>query len=66
LFILNLKLLRTKFRMESYCLYFTGTEFKTSDCPITGVIRHMEIQRGKEGMKTNSSKERLGQLLDAP
>jgi len=52
--------------MESYCLYFTGTEFKTSDCPITGVIRHMEIQRGKEGMKTNSSKERLGQLLDAP
>jgi len=26
----------------------------------------MEIQRGKEGMKTNSSKERLGQLLDAP
>jgi len=52
--------------MESYCLYFTDTEFNTSACPITGVIWYMEIQRGKEGMKTNSSKERLGQLLDAP
>jgi len=38
--------------MESYCLYFTGTEFKTSACPITGVIWHLEIQRGKERMKT--------------
>ena len=28
-----------------------GTEFKTSACPITGVMTMMEIQRGKEGMK---------------
>jgi len=28
-----------------------GTEFKNSACPILGVIRHLEIQRGKEGMK---------------
>jgi hypothetical protein len=28
-----------------------GTEFKTTVYPITGVMRHMEIQYGKEGMK---------------
>ncbi len=30
---------------------FLGTEFKTIACPITGVMRHMEVQHGKEGMK---------------
>jgi len=29
----------------------SGTEFKTSACPITGVMRNMEIQRGSSGMK---------------
>jgi hypothetical protein len=28
-----------------------GTQFKSSACPITGVMTMMEIQRGKEGMK---------------
>jgi hypothetical protein len=28
-----------------------GTEFKTSACPITGVMTMMEIQRGKVGKK---------------
>jgi len=46
--------------MESYCLYFSGTEFKTSACPITGVIRHMEIQRGQEGMKTKQFNREVG------
>jgi hypothetical protein len=32
--------------------YYVGTEFKTTGCPITGIIRSMEIQRGKEGMKS--------------
>jgi hypothetical protein len=27
-----------------------GTEFKSTPCPITGVLRHLEIQRGKQGM----------------
>jgi hypothetical protein len=26
-------------------------EFKTFACPVTGIMRHMEIQRGKAGMK---------------
>jgi hypothetical protein len=43
----------TKFRMA-------GTEFKTSACPITGVIRHMEIQRGKEGMKKKQFNREVG------
>ena len=30
-----------------------GTEFKTSVCPMTGVMTFMEIQRGKEDMKTS-------------
>ncbi len=31
--------------------YKKGTEFKTTACTITGVLQHMEIQHGKEGMK---------------
>jgi hypothetical protein len=31
-----------------FCL---GTEFKSVACPKTGVLVHLEIQRGKEGMK---------------
>jgi len=46
--------------MESYCLYFTDTEFNTSACPITGVIWYMEIQRGKEGMKTKQFNREVG------
>jgi hypothetical protein len=26
-------------------------EFKTTACAITGILHHMEIQQGKEGMK---------------
>jgi hypothetical protein len=37
-----------------------GTEFKTSACPVTGVMRHMEIQRGKEGMKTAKFNNTMG------
>jgi hypothetical protein len=37
-----------------------GTELKTSACPVTGVIRHMEIQRRKEGMKTAKFNNTMG------
>jgi hypothetical protein len=31
--------------------FYLGTEFNTTACPIAGVMRHMEIQCGKDGMK---------------
>jgi hypothetical protein len=31
--------------------FYLGTEFKTTARPITDVMRHMEIQHGKEGIK---------------
>ena len=37
-----------------------GTEFKNSACPILGVIRHLEIQRGKEGMRHQEHNATLG------
>ena len=37
-----------------------GTEFKTSACPITGVMTMMEIQRGKEGIKDKRYNRELG------
>jgi len=37
-----------------------GTEFKTTACPITGVMRHLEIQRGKEGMKNSQFNAQVG------
>jgi len=37
-----------------------GTEFKTSACPVTGVMTMMEIQRGKEGMKEKRYNRELG------
>jgi hypothetical protein len=36
------------------------TEFKTSGCPVTGVMTMMEIQRGKERMKENRYNRKLG------
>jgi len=38
----------------------TGTEFKTAACPVTGIMRYMEIQRGKEGMKSAQFNDRVG------
>jgi hypothetical protein len=38
----------------------TGTEFKTAACPITGAMRFMEIQRGKEGMKPQQFNKEIG------
>jgi hypothetical protein len=43
-------------------LNFMGTEFNTSACPITGVIRKMEIQRGKEGMKTSQFNQQMSAI----
>jgi hypothetical protein len=40
--------------------YFLGTEFKTSACPITGVMHHIEIQHGKEGMKSAQFNAEVG------
>lgn len=37
-----------------------GTEFKNSACPVLGVIRHLEIQRGKEGMRHQDHNATLG------
>ncbi len=31
-----------------------------ASCPITGVLRFMEIQRGKEGMKTKEFNQSVG------
>ncbi len=41
-------------------LNLLGTEFKTAACHVTGVLRHMEIQRGKEGMKTAQFNNTIG------
>jgi len=38
----------------------TGTEFKTTACPITGILRRMEIQRGKDGMKNMQFNKEVG------
>ena len=37
-----------------------GTEFKTAACPVTGVLRQMEIQKGKEGMKSAQFNNTMG------
>jgi hypothetical protein len=37
-----------------------GTEFKTTACPITGCMLHMEIQRGKEKMKEKQYNREIG------
>jgi hypothetical protein len=39
---------------------FEGTEFKTTACPITGAMRYMELQRGKNGMKNLQFNQQLG------
>jgi hypothetical protein len=43
--IFNHTVLKTKLKFDdpTLCLY-VGTEFKTTACPITGIIRYMEIQ----------------------
>jgi hypothetical protein len=40
--------------------YFTGTEFKSTACPVRGVMRFMEVQRGKEGMKSQQFNREVG------
>jgi hypothetical protein len=42
----------------------TGTEFKIKACTITGVMRHMEIQQGKEGMKMQQCNNQVGTTAD--
>jgi hypothetical protein len=37
-----------------------GTEFMTADCPVTGMIHHIDIQRRKEGMKQAKFNDKLG------
>jgi hypothetical protein len=39
---------------------YVGTEFKTFACPITGVMRKIEIQRGKDGMKSPQFNQQVG------
>jgi hypothetical protein len=41
-----------------YCCI--GTEFKTAACPVTGVMCYMEIQRGKEDMKSAKFNSTVG------
>ncbi len=50
------------FTLNSFLLY-TGTEFKTTACPITGALHFMEIQRGKEGMKTKQFNSSVGATI---
>jgi hypothetical protein len=40
-----------------------GTEFKTSACPVTGVMTMKEIQMGKEGMKEKRYNRELGATM---
>ncbi len=40
--------------------FYAGTEFKTTACPITGIMRYMEIQRGNEGMKSQKFNKEIG------
>ena len=37
-----------------------GTEFKCCVCPLTNLMTHLEIQRGKDGMKNQSYHKELG------
>ena len=37
-----------------------GTEFKNSACPVLGVMRHIEIQRGKDGMRHQEHNTTMG------
>jgi hypothetical protein len=41
-------------------LNFIGTEFKTTACTNTGVMRHTEIQQGKDGMKMQQFNNQVG------
>ena len=45
----------------SYYLLSTGTEFKCTACPVSGIMLFLEIQRGKDGMKN----QRLNNILGA-
>ena len=43
-----------------YFYFILGTEFKTITCAILGVLLAMEIQRGKEGMKSKQFNSEIG------
>jgi hypothetical protein len=43
-----------------FIYFFSGTEMKTVACPKTGVMLHLEIQRGKEGMKGSRHNASMG------
>jgi len=43
-----------------YFYFLLGTEFKTITCAILGVLLAMEIQRGKEGMKSKQFNSEIG------
>jgi hypothetical protein len=41
-------------------ILYAGTDLKTSACPITGVMRKIEIQKGKDGMKSQQFSQQVG------
>lgn len=42
------------------------TEFKTVACTVTGIMRHMEIQCGKDGMKSKRFNFNVGVTTPSP
>jgi len=41
-----------------------GTEFKPAACPVTGIVRQMGIQHGKDGMETKTFNAAVGDTAD--
>jgi hypothetical protein len=54
------KLQATKIKLMLPNLNLLGTELKTAACHATGVLHQIEIQRGKEGMKTAKFNTTIG------
>jgi hypothetical protein len=61
----NIKIMAygNKFLLHLSFLIIIGTEFKTIAFPVSGVMHHVEVQCGKEGMKAAKFKNIWEPLL---
>jgi hypothetical protein len=53
--------LLNEFIIQHLFFYSIQTELKTTACPVVGVMHHMEIQHGKEGMKSAKFNDTMGE-----
>ncbi len=60
-------LVNTIFQLALTVMYkILGTEFKTVACTVKGIMCHMEIQYGKDGMKSKKFNSNVGATTPSP